>query len=114
MDFPKQQSITEKLLYLSKNKMKQQSITVKISNKISLSSSTIFSVSNHISNIIQLVNPVEDYTHEHATIQGKGRQRYEKFKIHTSNQTLRPREKMKQWITRISSELILPDCKSSR
>ncbi|TYG63426.1 hypothetical protein ES288_D06G029200v1 [Gossypium darwinii] len=100
MDFPKQQSITEKLLYLSKNKMKQQI--------------QFFSVSNHISNIIQLVNPVEDYTHEHATIQGKGRQRYEKFKIHTSNQTLRLREKMKQWITRISSELILPDCKSSR
>ncbi|TYG70318.1 hypothetical protein ES288_D05G303900v1 [Gossypium darwinii] len=99
MDFPKQQSITEKLLYLSKNKMKQQI--------------QFFSVSNHISNIIQLVNPVEDYTHEHATIQGKGRQRYEKFKIHTSNQTLRPREKMKQWIIRISSELILPDCKSS-
>ncbi|TYG50236.1 hypothetical protein ES288_D10G158200v1 [Gossypium darwinii] len=100
MDFLKQQSITEKLLYsMSKNKMKQQTVQ-------------FFNVSNHISNIIQLVNP--KYQHEHATIQGKDRQRNEKFKIHTSNQTLRPREKMKQWITRISSELHLRDCKSSR
>ncbi|TYH79702.1 hypothetical protein ES332_D03G081600v1 [Gossypium tomentosum] len=107
MDFPKQQSITEKLLYsMSKNKMKQQSITVKISNKISLSSYYTMA-----SAVLQYVKEFSTkYQHEHATIQGKDRQRNEKFKIHTSNQTLRPREKMKQWITRISSELHLRDC----